>query len=43
MSRLPEYFVDTFDHGGCPDTIDGLVEWHKKDALTLAGNGSPRR
>jgi predicted ester cyclase len=36
IDDLPRYFADPFDHGGNPDTVAGLREWHRADAAAWA-------
>jgi predicted ester cyclase len=34
--ELDQFFASTFDHGGQPDSVAGLREWHTADAATWA-------
>ena len=36
FERVPEFFAETFDHGGKADDLAGLRAWHEQDARIWA-------
>ena len=37
VDLLDRYYAPTFDHGGRPDSLEGLRAWHEAEARTWQG------